>query len=324
MTPSAAPAVYPHDLRDRLSGTLRLIRSTPVTDLAALTTDPRLAEVEVLMTGWACPYLSDGLLDAMPKLRAVIHAAGSVKAHIGPEVFARGIAVSSAADANAEPVVDFTLAVLLLAGKRAFALARRYAEHGRTDFGVERRPGNDGRTVGVVGASRIGRRVITRLRAAGIRVLVSDPCVDAAEAYALGAELVDLDELCRRCDVVTLHAPALPETRHLIDARRLALLPDGAILINTARGSLVDHEALTAACAAGRIDALLDVTEPEPLPAGHPLFALPNVWITPHLAGVQGTEVRRLGEYALAELDRFLAGVPLLGAVHADQLPTLA
>jgi phosphoglycerate dehydrogenase-like enzyme len=322
MSRSVSSAVLPEDLLSRLADALRLVGMEATESFDDPETRGSLAAVEVLVTGWSCPPLTAQVLDAAPRLRAVVHAAGSVKAHVGPEVFARGIAVSSAADANAEPVVDFTLAAITLAGKRAFGLARTYAAGQFAPFG--QRPGNDGRVVGVVGASRIGRRVITRLLAAGYQVLVADPYLDPAQAAELGAELTTLDELCRRCDVLTLHAPQLPETRHLINERRLALLPDGAILINTARGSLVDTDALTRACATGRIDACLDVTEPEPLPVGHPLFGLANVWITPHLAGVQGSEVRRLGEFAVAEVERLVAGERLLGAVHADQLALLA
>jgi phosphoglycerate dehydrogenase-like enzyme len=319
MSRSVLSGVLPQDLMRRLGASVRLARTDAVDRF-----DPpeTLAPVEILVTGWSCPRLTERVLDAAPKLRAVVHAAGSVKAHVGPEVFARGIAVSSAADANAEPVVEFTLAALTLAGKGAFRHSKAYAAGQFPPFGQRR--GNDGRIIGVVGASRIGRRVIARLVAAGYRVLVADPYLDVVRAAELGAELTDLDELCRRCDVVTLHAPQLPETRHLLDERRIALLPDGAIVINTARGSLVDTEALTRACASGRIDACLDVTDPEPLPAGHPLFDLDNVWITPHLAGVQGSEVRRLGEFAVAEVERFVAGQPLIGAVHADQLSLLA
>ena len=322
MSRTVAPAVLPADLLSRLAGTLCLVGMDPTESFDDPAVHASLASVEILVTGWSCPPLTASVLDAAPRLRVVVHAAGSVKAHVGPEVFARGIAVSSAADANAEPVADFTLAAITLAGKRAFGLARTYAKGTYAPFGE--RPGNDGRVIGVIGASRIGRRVITRLLAAGYRVLVADPYLDPVHAAELGAELTTLDDLCRRCDVLTLHAPQLPETHHLIDERRLALLPDGAIVINTARGSLVDTDALARACATGRIDACLDVTDPEPLPAGHPLFELTNVWITPHLAGVQGSEVRRLGEFAVAEVERFVAGEPLLGAVHADQLAMLA
>ncbi|MER7007278.1 hydroxyacid dehydrogenase [Dactylosporangium sp. NPDC000555] len=322
MSRAVTSTVLPGDLMARLAGVLRLVGTEAMESFDDPAARRGMETVEVLVTGWSCPPLTAEVLDTAPKLRAVVHAAGSVKGHVGPEVFARGIVVSSAADANAEPVVDFTLAVITLGGKRAFGLARQYAAGRYAPF--EQRIGNDGRVIGVVGASRIGRRVIARLRAAGYQVLVADPFLDRARAAELGAELADLDELCRRCDVLTLHAPQLPETRHLIDERRLALLRDGTLVINTARGSLVDTDALTRTCASGRIDACLDVTDPEPLPAGHPLFELANVWITPHLAGVQGSEVRRLGEFAVAEVERFVAGEPLRGAVHADQLGQLA
>ncbi|GAB4005772.1 hypothetical protein GCM10029992_54610 [Glycomyces albus] len=139
--------------------------------------------------------------------------------------------------------------------------------------------------VGIVGASRIGRAVIGLLADHGVRTLIADPYLGPREARELGAEPVGLDDLCRRSDLVSLHAPALPETAGMIDARRLALLRDGAALINTARGSLVDTAALTAECATGRISAVLDVTDPEPLPPDHPLLRLPNVFVTPTWPG---------------------------------------
>jgi phosphoglycerate dehydrogenase-like enzyme len=100
---------------------------------------------------------------------------------------------------------------------------------------------------------------------------------------------------------------------------------EGSVLVNTARGALIDTGALVRHCTAGRIDAFLDVTDPdEPLPPGHPLFLLPNVVVTPHLAGAMGTEVALLGEYAVAEVERYAAGLPLLGAVRADDLAWIA
>jgi phosphoglycerate dehydrogenase-like enzyme len=111
---------------------------------------------------------------------------------------------------------------------------------------------------------------------------VADPYLTAQQARDLGAEPVNTDELRRRGDFVTIHAPALPGTHHLLDARRLALLQDGATLINTARGSLVDTTALADHCATGRLDAVLDVTDPDPLPLDHPLLRLPTVLSSPH------------------------------------------
>lgn len=283
-----------------------------------------LSRTEVLITGWGCPPVDVGVLAAAPRLRAVMHAAGSVKHVLAPEVWQRGITVSSAAPANAGPVADYTVAAIHLSAKRAFRSAGEYRAGRPRDLTVSPRTGFLDRTVGIVGASRTGRLVLERLAGTGVRLLVHDPYLAAAEASALGAEPVGLDALLTGSDIVSLHAPLLPATRHLVDARALGLLRDGAVLVNTARGGLVDTEALTAHCARGRIDAVLDVTDPEPLPPGHPLLRLPNVLVTPHVAGAMGTEVRLLGEFAVAEAERFAAGERLLGEVRAEDLPRLA
>jgi phosphoglycerate dehydrogenase-like enzyme len=124
--------------------------------------------------------------------------------------------------------------------------------------------------------------------------------------------------------VLTLHVPALPATRHLIGAKELALLRDGATVINTARGSVIDTAALESECVSGRLDAILDVTEPEPLPADSPLYDLPNVMITPHIAGSLGSETRRMSESALDELERYLSGLPPRAPVTADEIAVSA
>ncbi|MFE9247693.1 hydroxyacid dehydrogenase [Streptomyces sp. NPDC007088] len=299
------------------------IAGPPLTgDLSTPAERSVLARAEVLLTGWGCPTLDSGPLSAAPLLRAVCHAAGTVKGLVTDALWERGITVSSAASANAGPVVDYTLACVTLAAKRALATAARYPRWP----GFLERTGLDGRSVGVVGASRIGRGVIAGLRDSGAqwRVLLHDPYVSEAEAAALGAEAVSLPELCRRSDIVTVHAPELPATRGMLNAALLALIPDGGALVNTARGSLVDTEALVRECASGRIDAYLDVTDPEPLPAGHPLLALPNVLVTPHIAGAQGAEVARLGRYAVAETERYARGEPLQGALTRADLDRIA
>ncbi|MEV6013019.1 hydroxyacid dehydrogenase [Streptomyces sp. NPDC051976] len=323
MRPDILDLVLPAPLRARLDQ-LTAVHPRLVTEVGSADSAAALADAELLLTGWGSPAVDSAVLALAPHLGAVIHAAGTVKGHVRPEVWQRGIAVSSAADANAGPVIDFTMATVVLAARRTLGAAADY-HHGKLPTYGDRR-GADGAVVGVIGASRIGRGVIARLRAApaGFRVLLADPYVTPADAAGLGAELVDLDELCRASDIVTVHAPDLPETHHLLDARRLGLLRDGAALINTARGRLLDTEALTRECATGRIDAYLDVTEPEPLPHGHRLHSLRNVLLTPHIAGCQGTEVQRLGAYALDEIARWIHGEPLLGRVHADDLARIA
>ena len=149
---------------------------------------------------------------------------------------------------------------------------------------------------------------------------MADPYADAAEVARAGATLVSLPEILPRCEVLTLHAPALPSTDNMIGAAELAQLPDHATVINTARGTLVDAVALAAECRSGRLFAILDVTEPEPLPRDHPLRDVPGVMITPHLAGSLGTEILRLTDLTLDELTRWLAAEPLRTEVTADSL----
>ncbi|WP_369175474.1 hydroxyacid dehydrogenase [Streptomyces sp. R28] len=306
---------------DRLHQVALVDVTTTVTDLTTADAH-QLARAEVLFTHWGALPLTEDALHRMPRLRAVVHAAGSVKHHITDAVWRRGITVSSAAAANALPVAEFTLAAILFANKRVLDVARAYAT-------ARTRPdllpyysgyGNYHRTVGIVGASRIGRRVIDLLRPLDLDVLLHDPYLDPEQARALGAAHVGLDDLVRRSDVVSIHAPQLPETHHMFDARRIALLKDGATLVNTARGSLVDTDALTAHLVTGRIHAVLDVTEPEAPPADSPLYSLPNVLLTPHIAGSLGNELGRMTDWAVDEVARYAQGLPFAYEVAPEEL----
>ncbi|MBB5079809.1 hydroxyacid dehydrogenase [Nonomuraea endophytica] len=301
-------------VRSRLALVADVDPDLVVTDFA----DADLAEVEVLYTSWGCPMVTAEVLARAPRLRAIVHAAGSVKHHVSEACWQRGIQVSSAAAANAEPVAEFTLAAILFANKRVFDIARDYrASRTGRDWDA-RYPGfgNYRRTVGVVGASRIGRRVIELLRPFDLEVLVSDPYLHED----LGVAHVGLDELVARCDVVSLHAPDLPETRHMIDRARLAAMRDGATLINTARAALVDQDALTAELVSGRLHAVLDHTAPEILPSGSVLYDLPNVLVTPHIAGSLGGELARMADLAVDELVRYARGLPFAHGVEPASL----
>ncbi|GAB2859510.1 hydroxyacid dehydrogenase [Streptomyces deserti] len=325
MTPENVPQVFPPEVLARLRESVEVDPALVAEDF----TDPRiratLARTEILITGWGCPRLDAAVLDGAPHLRAVLHSAGSVKGFATPEVWRRGIAVSSAAAANALPVAEYTLAMILLAGKDVFAARERLrTERTSPGWGIVSGIGNYGRRVGVVGASRIGRRVLELLRPFDLRPALTDPYVDEREAAALGVPLLPLDDLLRTSDIVTVHAPETPETRHLIGRRELALMPDGAVLINTARGALVDHDALVDELRAGRLTAILDVTDPEPLPADSPLYDLPGAFITPHLAGSQGNELARLGRTVAEEAERLAAGGELAYTVDLAALERTA
>ncbi len=326
MSPDLPGRLFTAPTRARLTAATAVDPDVVLRDFSTPAARAALADAEVLLTCWGCPPVDEAALDAAPGLRAIVHAAGTVKGHVTPAVWRRGVAVSTAADANAVPVAEYTIAMILLVGKRVFALARQYRDRrGAVDVrGELAAAGNYGRRIGIVGASRVGRRVIEALRPYDLEVVVSDPFLDEPGATKLGVQRVDLDDLLATSDVVSLHAPAVPATRHLMDRRRLGLMRDGATLINTARGWLVDHDALLDELGSGRLDAVIDTTLPEIPPPDSPLYTLPNVILTPHVAGAQGLELHRLGESAVGEVERYAAGSPFAFPVTAAELDTIA
>ncbi|GAA3245733.1 hydroxyacid dehydrogenase [Streptomyces sp. XM83C] len=321
MSADTAAAVLDAESLAALGEVCDLVPPPVLDDLTTPRARAVLADVELLVTGWGCPPLDEEVLAAAPRLRAVVHTAGSVRGHVTGACWERGIEVSSAAAANALPVAEYTLAMILLTGKDVLEQARAYrTARARAAWRTLRTVGNHGRTVGILSASLIGRRVIELLRPHDLRVLLYDPYVTDADAEALGVERVGLPELFARSDTVSVHTPLLPETRGLVGRELIAALRPGAVLINTARGAVVDQEALTEAALAGRIRAVLDVTEPEVLPPDHPLWDCENVLITPHLAGSQGNEWRRLAGTAVAEAARWASGAGFLHPVRRERL----
>jgi phosphoglycerate dehydrogenase-like enzyme len=321
MSPEFLHQLFPEPLMARLSAVLDFDPAFIARDFTEPAAKAALAEAEVVVTSWGAPLLDDATLAAAPNLKAVLHAAGTVKWFIGEAGWKRDLAVCSSAGANAMPVAEYTLASILMAGKGIFRLREDFRKERSFELGyIHPEVGNFGRTIGIVGASRTGRRVLELLRPFDFTVLLADPFVEAPEAAALGTELVELDELVARSDVVSVHAPDLRETRHLINAERLALMRHGTVVVNTARGNLVDTDALTAEVLSGRLSAVIDVTTPEPLPAHSPLYDLPNVFLTPHVAGSHGNELSRMGLFMVEEAERYVAGEPLRHRVDAETL----
>lgn len=269
---------------------------------------------EAVLTGWGVRPPTPPMLDRARELRIICHTAGSVRM-LPRYALERGVVVTSARAAIAPTVAEFCLL-------NAILLLRRYAAFVDTD--PARRaalaPDGDkpvsetlfGKTVGLVGFGEVGRRFRELLRPFGGPVVVCDPYLSDADARAHDVERAPLDELLRRCRVVSLHAPDVPETRGMIGARELALLQNGAVFLNSARGRLVDTEALTAALVTGRCFAAIDVSVPEPLPADHALRSLPNVLFTPHVAGPTDDDLPAMTRMAINDLRRFLGGQPPL------------
>lgn len=221
----------------------------------------------------------------------------------------RGVLVVNTPDGPTESTAQHALALLLSLTKRV-AMGDRMLRDGQgwrlPPPGLELL----GATLGLVGLGRIGGRVAEIARALGMRVLAHDPFVTPERAAALGVALVGtLPELLAQADVVSLHCPALPATTRLIDAAALAHMRPGSYLINVARGAIVDEAALVAALRSGHLaGAGLDVYDPEPAPADHPLFSLPNVVCTPHIASYTTAGIQRMQTMACQQVALVLRG----------------
>ena len=299
----------------------------PMKDASDLAEMKRLlADATVAIGGWLTPRFTPELLAGAPKLKLIANSAGTVKHMVSDAAYDRGIAVTTAAGLNATPVAQLTVAMMVAMLKQVPWLIRDCAA-GLWNYGNERvglcRELQE-MDIGLIGASRVGREVIRLLKAyKGLRIKVYDPFLPPAAAKELGVELASLEDCCR-CEIVSIHAPDLPETHKMINAKMLALIPDHGILINTARGALLDEAALIAEVRRRPLYAWLDVTDPEPPPPDSPLRREPHILLTPHVAGAMQQACRDMGAAAIDEAIRFLAGRPPLAAVTREMLASQA
>lgn len=279
-----------------------------------------LQGVHVLITGWGFPRLDEARLALAPDLRLVMHSASSIRGLVSDDFWASGLPVAQAGAAMAPAVAELSLAFTLSLLRRThrFDHALRVGQDWESARRVERAREIRGARIGVVGASRTGRQYIDMCRALGADVQVFDPYVGAGDPLA--ALTCGLPELLAGSDVVAVHAPDTSETRGMIGAAEIAALKDGALVVNTARPALIDMDALYEAAAQGRIDVALDVYDSEPLPVDDRWRALPNVLLTPHIAGATADSRRRAGWIVVDEIRRFLAGQSLQHAVTREAL----
>lgn len=316
--------LFTPEQRRRLGQMATLLDESATPDLDTVP-DAVIARVELLVTGWGAPQIDASSLGRMPRLRAIVHTAGTVTPFVGRAVWEReDIVVCSAAQANAVPVAEYALAQILLAGKRALERSADYRRaRGREGaWTATGQTGNYGAVVGLIGASRTGRLTAEHLKSFDLEVLVHDPFAGAEEIAELGARKVDLEEIFRASDVVSLHAPDVPSTQGMITGEHFALMRKGSTFINTARPALVDEEALRAELVSGRISAVLDVHDG--LAPEDPLWDLPTVELTPHIAGSQGNELHRMAESTLEEIGRLSRGETPRHALDRSRLDITA
>ena len=262
--------------------------------------------VEIAVTQMA-PF-SARVFDQCPDLRLIgVCRGGPVNVDLDAAT-AAGVIVTNAPGRNAQAAAEFTVGLMLAAMRHLPAMHEEMRDGvWRGDHYTYENAGGElsGETVGLVGLGSISRIVARILQAFGATVIASDPFAEPLE----GVELVELDELLRRSGIVSLHARLTPETHQMIDAGRLEQMRPGAVLVNTARGGLLDHDPLPDLLRSGRLGGLaLDVYDVEPPPADWPLLSAPNVVLTPHLAGATRKTADRAAAIIADEVKRFLAG----------------
>ena len=265
-------------------------------------------QADAVLTGWGTRPPPIASLERAKNLRVISHTAGSVR-WLPRRALECGIIVTSAQAGIARTVAEYCLLSAVLLLRRHAALLAGRPSPTETLYG---------KTVGLVGFGHVARLFRQLLVPFGGRVLVSDPALSAEDAITFGIERTDLPTLLARSKVISLHAPDISGTRGLIGARELALMPDGAVFLNSARGRLVDTEALTDTLVTGRFSAALDVTEPEPLPTDHPLRGLPNVVLTPHIAGPTDDDLPEMTRMALDDMARVLGGLSPLHPISPE------
>lgn len=289
--------------------------------------DPVLFEdVEIIFSAWGCPQMSSELLVALPRLKALFYASGSVRGLISDAFWARDILLTSAFQVNAIPVAEYACASIVFALKRAWSQNQKLR-----DGSLSARDSIDlgmyyGSTVGVVSLGAIGQAVCQRLQHFDVDVIAYDPFAVDELFDVLQVERVDsLEALFERGNVVSLHAPSLPQTEGMIRGEHLRRMPKKSTFVNTARGQIVNEsEMVEVLCEREDLYAVLDVLVDESAFHASPLARMKNVFLTPHIAGAVGVERARMGAAAVEECRRYLNGKPPICSVTQTSIHNMA
>ncbi|MFE5320650.1 hydroxyacid dehydrogenase [Paenibacillus sp. NPDC056579] len=281
----------------------------------------RVKGAHIIITTWRTCPLDDEVLEHAEQLELVAHMAGSIRPVLPTtKVYDRGIRVLNSNYAIAVSVSESVLALILALGHRIIRVHEIMSTGGNAKLPALETYELRGKTVGLVGLGMVAREVIKLLQPFGVSILGYDPFLSEDKAAELGVRLASLHELLSSSDIISLHAPKVPETYRMIGEKELSLIRAGAMLINTARGDLIDEDALLAELRKNRFLAGLDVFSVEPLPPDSEFRRLGNVIARPHLAGVNPDSRLRIGTMMVEEIRRFYAGEPLAFEVKREQL----
>ena len=290
--------------------------------------DPsKFADTEIIVSTWGMPaFTEEEIKTHLPALQCVFYAAGSVQGFARP-FLSCGVKVFSAWAANAVPVAEYTVAQIILAGKDFYRQTDLLRENRFADAAARRggHIGNYRKRVGLIGCGMIGSLVATMLQSYDLDVAVFDPFLSAERAKTLGVTVCSLDELFATCSVVSNHLANNKDTQGMLTYKQFSSMLPYATFINTGRGAqVVEDDLVRALTERPDLTALLDVTNPEPSPVGHPFYSLPNCYLTPHVAGSLGGEVVRMAEYMADEYELYAAGKDCRYEVTEKMLLTMA
>lgn len=293
-------------------------------DLSPEAVKATIAGADIAITSWGNTALTEDILDCAPNLKFVMHAAGSVKPVVSDAMWDRGIRIAASTKPLGIGVAETALGFAISASKNFYQCNETIHNGGWNEtrsnckelFEI---------TVGVISAGFVGRHFIKLMNNFGVEILVYDPYLTEEKAAAMGAKKAELKELLNKSDIVSIHAPNIPATNNMFNAETLTWMKKDAVLINTARGAVIDEKALYDHMAAGNLKyACLDVFNPEPPAVDNPLRTLKNVILTPHLAGLATNGQLRIGAHSVEEIKRFLNGERLECEVTKDMLATIA
>ncbi len=319
--------VYAEENINRVASLCDIEKDKVYTESEILADPTPFKDVEYIFSTWSMPGGGEiKLVDYLPNLKAVFYAAGSVR-YFANEYFEKNVKIFSAYAANAIPVAEFTVGQILLANKGYFqscvlAKAGDYAKAGEISHA---RVGNYGANVGIIGAGMIGRKVIELLKPYKLNILVFDVFMTEEQAEAMGVKKCTLEEIFASCHVVSNHLANVPATQGILKKEHFESMMPYATFINTGRGAQVDEDGMIEVLEARKdLCALLDVTISEPPVEGSKFFTLENVFLSPHIAGSQGWEVRRMAELVIDEFEKYLNGRPTLYEITPEKLAKMA
>ena len=317
--------VYPNDIKNDIK-TLVEITAPPLSKQEIEEDKTILNDIDFIFSSWGGPTLNEDFLKHAPKLKALFFAAGSVKKIVTEDSWKAGIKIMNANVANAIPVAEYALSQILFSLKDGWQMTRKLREtRVYPEIPYMNVVGAYKSTIGLISLSAVGRKTNELLQPFDLEVIAYDPFVSEEEAKELNVKLCSLEEVFQKANVVSLHSPLLKETTGMITGELIASMKEHATFINTARGAIVkEDEMIEVLKRREDLTAILDVTYPEPALKTSMLYTLPNVVLTPHIAGSMGGEMGRMGAYMLEELKRYLDNESLKWEVTEEAFKHMA